>query len=152
MTDDGGAQGRDRPRPKFAFSVDLGDGRPQGFAEVSGLESDANPIEYRHSDGKVFSAIKLPVLRSVGNVTLKKGVLAKESIFWDWLAATRRNSIRRRTVAISLLDEAGAPKMRWTLTNAFPVKVAGTDPKPDSEEVAVETVEIACESMAVEAA
>jgi hypothetical protein len=32
-------QGTTLPLPKFYFSIDLGDGKEQGFAEVSGLEA-----------------------------------------------------------------------------------------------------------------
>ena len=83
MADDGSAQGTTWPLPKFYFNIDLGDGKTQGFSEISGLESEVKPIEYRHGDSKVFSPIKMPGLRSVGNVTLKKGIFTKDSIFWD---------------------------------------------------------------------
>lgn len=152
MVDGGGARGADREVPKFFFSVDLGDGRPLGFAEVGGLESDVKPIEYRHGDSKVFSSIKMPGLRSVGNVTLKKGVVGKDSVLWDWLAETKLDIVKRRTVTIDLLDELGAAKMSWTLTNAWPIKVSRTDPKSDAQEVAVETLEIAYETITVKAA
>jgi phage tail-like protein len=152
MADDGSAQGATWPLPKFYFNIDLGDGKKQGFSEISGLESEIKPIEYRHGDSAVFSPIKMPGLRSVGNVTLKKGVFTKDSIFWDWFNQTQLNIIKRMTVIINLLDEKAAPKMTWTLTNAWPTKVTGTDLKSDSSEVAIETIEIAYETLAVKAA
>ena len=152
MADDGTAQGTTWPLPKFYFNIDLGDGKTQGFSEISGLESEVKPIEYRHGDSKVFSPIKMPGLRSVGNVTLKKGIFAKDSIFWDWFNQTQLNIIKRMTVVINLLDEKAAPKMTWTLTNAWPTKVTGTDLKSDSSEVAIESLEIAYETLTVKAA
>ncbi|HEX9932688.1 MAG TPA: phage tail protein [Allosphingosinicella sp.] len=152
MADDGSAQGATWPLPKFFFSIDLGDGKLQGFSEVSGLESDVKPIEYRHGDSPVFSPIKMPGLRSVGVVTLKKGVFAKDSVFWDWFNEAQLKIIKRRTVVISLLDENATPKMTWTLTKAWPTKITGTDLKSDCDEVAIETLEIAYESLAVKAA
>lgn len=151
MGDDGSAQGAAWPLPKFYFSIDLGDGRPQGFSEVSGLESEVKPIEYRHGDSPVFYPIKMPGLGRVHNVTLKKGVFPKDSIFWDWFNQAQLKVIKRRTVVISLLDEKAEPKMIWTLTNAWPTKVTGTDLKSDSGEVAVESLEIAYETLAVKA-
>jgi phage tail-like protein len=56
------------------------------------------------------------------------------------------------TVVINLLDEKAAPKMTWTLTNAFPSKVTGTDMKSDSSEVAIETIEITYETLTIKAA
>jgi phage tail-like protein len=152
MADDGSTQDSNWPLPKFYFNIDLGDGKPQGFSEVSGLESEVKPIEYRHGDSKVFSPIKMPGLRSVGNVTLKKGTFTKDSVFWDWFNQSQLNTIKRQTVIINLLDETAAPKMTWTLTNAWPTKMTGTDMKSDSSEVAIETLEIAYETLSVKAA
>jgi phage tail-like protein len=150
--DDGSKQGTTWPLPKFYFNIDLGDGKKQGFSEISGLETDIKPIEYRHGDSPVWAPIKMPGLRNVGNVTLKKGVFTKDSAFWDWFAESKLNIIKRRTVVINLLDENAAPKMTWTLTNAWPLKVSGTDMKSDSNEVAIESVELAYETLAVKAA
>ena len=152
MADDGSAQGTTWPLPKFYFNIDLGDGKTQGFSEVSGLESEVKPIEYRHGDSNVFSPIKMPGLRSVGNVTLKKGIFTKDSIFWDWFNQAQLNIIKRMTVVINLLDDKAAPNMTWTLTNAWPTKVTGTDIKSDSSEVAIESLEIAYETLTVKAA
>jgi phage tail-like protein len=152
MPDDGSKQGTTWPLPKFYFNIDLGDGKKLGFSEITGLESDIKPIEYRHGDSPVFSPIKMPGLRSVGNVTLKKGVFTKDSIFWDWFDQSKLNIIKRKTVVISLLDEAATPKMTWTLTNAWPTKMSGTDLKSDSNEVAIESLELAYETLAVKAA
>ena len=59
------------------------------------------------------------------------------------------NTIKREAVKIELLDEAGKPTMSWTLDNAFPVKVSGTDFKAEGNEVAVESIEIAYEKLSV---
>ena len=42
--------------------------------------------------------------------------------------------------------------MTWTLNNAWPTKVTGTDLKSDGNEVAVESIEIAFETLEVKAA
>ena len=59
------------------------------------------------------------------------------------------NTIKRSTVVISLLDEAGKPTMIWTLTNAWPTKITGTDLKSDGNEVAVESIELAHEKLSI---
>ena len=41
------------------------------------------------------------------------------------------------------------PRMIWTLNNAFPTKLTGTDMKSDGNEVAVESIEIAYETLKV---
>jgi phage tail-like protein len=136
------------PLPKFYFQVKLGD-KEVPFQEVSGLDIEAQIVEYRHGNSKEFSTIKMPGIKKTGNVTLKKGVFVKDNGFWDWFNKIKMNTIERQTVVISLLDEAGAPTMVWTLNNAWPTKITGTDMKSDGNEVAVETIEIAHEGLTI---
>jgi phage tail-like protein len=136
------------PLPKFYFQVKLGD-KEVPFQEVSGLDIEAQIIEYRHGNSKEFSTIKMPGIKKTGNVTLKKGVFVKDNGFWDWFNKIKMNTIERQTVVISLLDEAGKPTMVWTLNNAWPTKITGTDMKSDGNEVAVETIEIAHEGLTI---
>ena len=56
----------------------------------------------------------------------------------------------RLSVTISLLDEARKPTMIWTLTNAWPTKICGTDLKSDGNEVAIESIEVAHEGLKIE--
>lgn len=39
--------------------------------------------------------------------------------------------------------------MVWTLTNAWPTKITGTDLKADANEVAIENIEIAHEGLTI---
>jgi phage tail-like protein len=141
------------PLPKFYFSVQLGDDKDVTFQEVTGLQTENKVIEYRHGNSPNFSTIKMPGLNSVGNVTLKKGIFAKDAKFFAWFQEIKkRESFKRRVVVINLLDEGGNPKMTWTLNNAWPAKVTGTDLKSDGNDVAVESIEIAFETLVVTAA
>lgn len=137
------------PLPKFYFSVTLGDDDAVSFQEVEGLESETEVIEYRHGNNPIFAPIKMPGLKKVGNVTMRKGIFVSDSKFWDWYGQIEMNTIERRTVVVNLLDQDGSPKMVWTLNNAFPTKVTGTDLKSEGNEVAVESVEIAYETLSV---
>ncbi len=149
MADDGSAQSTTVwPLPKFYFQVKWGD-QEMSFQEVSGLDIEAQPIEYRHGDSKEFIVIKMPGIKKTGNVTMKKGVFKSDNKFWDWFNGIKMNTIKRVPVTISLLDEGGAPTMVWTLANAWPTKITGTDLKSDGNEVAVETIEIAHEGLTI---
>ena len=150
MADDGSEQSTTVwPLPKFYFQVKWGD-QEMSFQEVSGLDMEAQPIEYRHGDSKVFSVIKMPGIKKTGNVTMKKGVFKSDNKFWVWFSDIKMNIIKRVPVTISLLDEGGAPAMIWTLANAWPTKITGTDLKSDGNEVAVESIEIAHEGLKIE--
>ncbi|WP_340198813.1 phage tail protein [Ascidiimonas sp. W6] len=147
---DGSAQGNVWPLPKFYFKVSLGSqDNTVSFQEVSGLETETQAIEYRHGDSKQFSTIKMPGISKSGNVTLKKGIFVKDNNFWKWYDAIKMNIIKRETVTIQLLDEKGAATMTWTLANAWPTKISGTDLKSDANEVAVETLELAHEGLTI---
>ncbi len=144
----GEAQDTVWPLPKFYFRVSVAD-QEVSFQEVSGLDIEAQVIEYRHGNSPEFSTIKMPGIKKSSNITLKKGVFKGDNTFWDWFNAIKMNTIERKTVVISLLDEEGNPTMTWTLNNAWPTKVTGTDLKSDGNEVAVETLEVAHEGITI---
>ncbi len=149
MADDGSAQSRTAwPIPKFRFEVLWGDA-VMSFQEVSGLDVESQPLEYRHGDSPSFSTVKMPGLKKFGDITMKKGVFKSDNKFWDWFNEIKMNTIKRTPVTIRLLDEAGAPAMVWTLANAWPTKVTGTDLKAAGNEVAVESIEIAHEGLTI---
>jgi phage tail-like protein len=139
------------PLPKFYFTVTGLPGGPVSFQEVSGLESETRPIEYRHGDSPVFAPIKMPGLGKFGNVTLRKGIFPNDAAIWGWFKQIAMNTVARSTIVVNLLDEAGAPTMSWTLNNAFPTKITGTDLKSEGNEVAIESVEIAFETLVISA-
>jgi phage tail-like protein len=117
------------------------------FQQVSGLNVQAQPIEYGHGDNSSFSALKMPGGRKYGTVILKKGVFVADNALWDWFSLNKTNAAQRTTVTVSLLDEAGLPKIVWTLANAWPTKITGTDRQSTGNEVAVETIELAHEGI-----
>jgi len=145
----GEAQNNIWPLPKFYFSVDIDTQKNLAFQEVSGLETETQAIEYRASNSKQFSTIKMPGIAKFGNVTLKKGIFVKDNNFWAWYSQIKMNTIKRITVVIKLLDESGNPTMTWTLQNAWPTKIQGTDLKSDGNEVAIETIEIVHEGIVI---
>ncbi len=145
----GEVQDHNWPLPKFYFSVDWGDQKDIAFQEVSGLDTEAQPVEYRHGNSPKFSTIKMPGITKSSNVTMKRGTFVNDNGFWDWYAKIKMNTIERIPVTIKLLDESGAPTMTWVLENAWPTKITGTDLKSDGNEVAVETIEIAHEGLTI---
>ncbi len=138
------------PLPKFHFKVTLGDIGEIAFQEVSGLDTEVDIIEYRAGDSKGFSKIKMPGLKKSSAITLKKGMFSADTKLYDWINQVQMNTIKRETVTIQLLDEAHAPLFIWTLSNAFPMKVSGTDFIAQNSEVAIEELVIAHEGLTIE--
>ena len=148
MADDGSAQSQATwPLVRFQFRV-VYDNMEFIFQEVKGLSAETQVIEYRHNNSKVFDTIKMPGIQKLGNVTLKKGIFKGDDDLWKNFNAIK-NTAKKTTVVISLLDESNAVAMSWNLSNAFPTKITATDMKADSNEVAIETMEIAHEGLTI---
>jgi len=137
------------PMVKFQFSVKIGD-MEAVFQEVTGLNAEMQEIEYRKGNSQEFSVVKMPGIKKFGNVTLKKGVFKADKDFWAFYEAVKMNTVERRTITISLLDETNKVAMSWILANAFPGKISSTDMNAEGNEVAVETMEFAHEGLKIE--
>jgi phage tail-like protein len=148
MTDYGSEQSSTWPLPKFYFRVDIGDQKNISFQEVTGLDTETQMTEYRGANDPAFSTVKRPGIKKTGNVT-RKGILTKDDGFVKWYDQIRSNTIKTMPVIIRLCDERGNPTMVWTLTNARPTKILGTDLKTDEKQVALETLEVAHEGFTI---
>lgn len=140
------------PVPKFHFKATIGDKGEIAFQEVSGLDTEYDIIEYRAGNSVDFSTVKMPGLRKGSDVTLKKGMFKDDTALYDYFNETKMNTIARQTVTIQLLDEEHNPMFTWTLKNAFPMKVSGTDLNAQNSEIAVEEIVLAHEGMSFEKA
>lgn len=137
------------PLPKFHFQVEWG-GTKLGFSEVSGLDVETEVIEYRDGIMPEYGKIKMPGMQKYGNLTLKRGIFQSDNEFYEWWNTVKLNTIERRDITISLLNEEHEPVMTWKIKNAWPVKVQSTDLKADGSEVAIETLELAHEGLTME--
>ncbi|WP_276363709.1 phage tail protein [Daejeonella sp. H1SJ63] len=134
------------PLPKFHFLVQWG-GKRIGFSEVTGLDIQIEPIEYREGSSPQYSKIKMPGMQKSSNITLKRGTVAGDKEFYTWIKTVNLNTIERRDLTISLLNENHEPVISWKVMNAFPIKVQASDLKADGNEVAIETIELAHEGL-----
>lgn len=137
------------PMPTFHFIVNWG-GVNVGFSEVTGLNIENQVIEYRDGATLEFSVRKMPGLQKFGNITLKRGIMKSDNQYYEWLNTIKMNTIERRDITISLLDENHAPVFTWRAKNAFPAKLEGASLKASGNEVAIESIEVAHEGLVVE--
>lgn len=139
------------PLPVFHFQVEWG-GENLGFSEVGGLTMETQPIEYRDGLSPQYSSIKMSGIPKYSNITLKRGIIAQDGEFFNWINQTALNKPERRDIVISLLNEEHSPVMTWKVKNAWPVKLEGPGLKATGNEVAIESLELAHEGLTVEAA
>jgi len=143
------------PMTTLHFEVHWGD--PQNtssFSEVSGLTMEAEVVEYRGGADVQLSTRKQPGLRKFSNVTLKRGIAPAEASngLFDWYNTIATGSVTRRSVTVSLLNEERQPVMTWKIKEAWPVKLEGPGLKSTGTDVAIESVEFACEGIEIEVA
>ncbi|MDQ6763557.1 MAG: phage tail protein [Bacteroidota bacterium] len=137
------------PIPKFHFQVEWG-GSKIGFTEVTGLDITTEVIEYRDGASPEYSKIKMPGQRKFSNITLKRGSFKGDNQFYTWFNTVSLNTIERRDLIISLLNENHEPVVVWKVKNAWPAKITPTDLKADGSEVAIETLELAHEGLTIQ--
>ena len=137
------------PLPGYHFKVEWG-GTRLGFSEVSGLDIEIQVIEYREGIDPGYAAMKMPGIPKYSNIVLKRGIVANDNEFFDWLNTIKLNQVDRRDIVISLLNENHEPVMVWKARNAFPVKLEGPVLKATGNEVAIETLEVAHEGLTIE--
>lgn len=140
------------PLPKFHFKVTLGSKGEIAFQEVSGLDTEVDIIEYRAGNSKDFGKIKMPGLKKNSDITMKKGMFVKDDALFKWITEIKMNTIERQNVTIQLLDEEHKVLFTWSLKNAFPMKVTGTDFNAQNSETAIEELVLAHEGLTMEAA
>ncbi|RPI19313.1 MAG: phage tail protein [Ignavibacteriae bacterium] len=137
------------PLSKFHFQVEWGGSRI-GFTEVTGLDITTEVIEYRDGVSPEYSKIKMPGQRKFSNITLKRGTFQSDNQFYQWFNTVNLNTIERRDIIISLLNENHEPVIVWKIKNAWPTKITPTDLKADGNEVAIETLELAHEGITIQ--
>ena len=137
------------PLPKFHFQVDWG-GTKIGFTEVAGLEVTTEKIEYRDGASPEFTKIRMPGMQTYGDLTLKRGIFAADNEFYAWWNTVSLNTIERRDITISLLNENHEPVVVWKVKNAWPTKVTSTDLNASSQDVAIETLVLTHEGLTME--
>lgn len=136
------------PYSNFNFVVEFDGSEIAAFTEVSGLDSENTPIEYREGADATASMRKLPGAEKYSLVLLKRGIAGSLAL-WDWRKEVRDGGSTFppfRTVTIKLLDEThnrNAPAMTWTLTNAWPTKLTGPSLAAKGNDFAVEQLDLA---------
>lgn len=139
------------PLPAYHFAVEWGGART-GFSEVSGLNIMVDVTELRDGSDPNKAARKMPGLHHFGNVVFKREIIKGDNDFFKWMSTINLNTVERRDVTITLLDESHQPVITWRIKNAFPVKLTGPVLVANANCVAMEELELAHEGISVEMA
>ncbi len=141
---------RDDPYRNFNFLVDLGTGEPVPFEEVLLPEASVAVVEYREGGSKDNAARKLPGRPRFGNAILRRGFVGDLALY-AWWNEIRNGGQDFRMVRIELQSEdRSAVVAAWLLRRAWPVRIAYGALRGLGQEVLVETLELACDSVELE--
>src|SRR5580704_11107668 len=138
---------RSDPYPAFNYLIEISGVTAGGFSEVSGLDAEVQPIDYRNGD-EDFVPRKLPGIKKFPNIVLKRGIIGNLDLF-KWLNTAMTGDVSRQNGAIILRDEQRNEVMRWKFTRGWACKLSGPALKGDGNAIAVESLEIAHESLEI---
>ena len=151
------------PLTKMNFIVTVGSSttaHKAAFSEITGIEATVDVIEFRQGNSENLSPLKIPGLVKHGNVTMKFGYTLGNG-FKDWInkcVSSQRDGLDRADVTIELvdimtkasptvIDTSAAGTHTWILKNAWVTKYVAPDLNAMQSEVAIESVEIAYETL-----
>lgn len=80
--------------------------------------------------------------QQTGNLILGKGMLTFGTDLYKWLCSVKPQTIDRRTISITLHNEAHEKVATWQVQSVFPVKVMGLQLKSSGHEVVIELIEV----------
>jgi conserved hypothetical phage tail region protein len=133
------------PYRGFNFLVEIDGITQAGFQEVSGLDASTDPVDYREGNDPNHVR-KLTGLNKYSAITLKRGITDSDEL-WKWRQSVIDGKTERKNGSLILLDEAGAEKLRWNFSKAWPSKWTGPSFNATSTAVAIETLEITHEEV-----
>jgi phage tail-like protein len=137
---------RQDPYRNFYFKVEIDGIQQAGFTDCSGIGSTTDPIEYREG-GMTKSVIKLPGITKFNNLTLKWGMSVSRDLY-DWYNDIVGGKITRKHGSVVIYDIDGVTeRVRWNFYNAWPTKWEGPALTGKGNDVAIETLELAVETI-----
>jgi phage tail-like protein len=127
---------------------DDGNAVKAGCSEVSGLETEVTPIEYRNGNEDI-TVRKVPGLKKFTNITLKRGMTG-DVAFWNWIRTAMKGQVQRAQGSIVMQDENQQEVLRWNFTRGWPCKFTGPGYNAANNETAFETIEICHEGLSMD--
>ncbi len=137
------------PHTKNHFRVEWG-GTNVGFMEVSGLAIELDVVPYREGSSPENTITIMPGQKQYSPIVLKRGIFKSDNEFYVWINTARFNTVERRDVTISLLNENHEPVVVWKVKNAFPSKLEYSPLQAHGSEVAIESLTLVHEGLSVE--
>lgn len=129
------------PLPVYNYKVSIG-GVDFAFSEVNGLAVQYEPITYKHGlSWKEGPEIMLGMKQSI-RITMKKGLVKKGDVLHKWIETVKLTTAEKKDLLIRLCDEVGNPVISWQVLSAIPLKLTMPTLDANSNDVAIESLEV----------
>jgi phage tail-like protein len=138
---------RKDPLRNFKYRLEIGGITQASFSDVAIGETTTDAVDYR--EGTDPSHVrKLSGLTKYGNITLKWGVTDSLELFnWHKQIVAGQIQSNRKQVAIVVMDESGADKARFVVSEAWPAKYDPSDLSGKGNEVFIELLDLVNEGI-----
>jgi phage tail-like protein len=145
------------PLPVYNYRVEIA-GVAIAFSQVSGLHIGHETTTYKESNTdqrapgpRVFH---MPSQATATNITLKKGLVRSQSVatLYKWIASIQANQVEKKDIYVRLCDENGDAVISWKVINAFPTKLDAPSFDANSNDAAIESMELRADGITVEEA
>lgn len=152
------------PLPVYNYRVTIlssgglgGDQSVISCSEVQGLKMEVETVAYQDGLSFLSGEQVLPGRRQGVRLSIRKGVTRSGKFLSDWmgsvyplLRSTDPQQPLKRDILIDLCDEAGQALIRWMVGGAMPVSLLAPTFSADSNETAVEQLELVAHELSVE--
>ena len=137
---------RDDPLRNFRFRLEIDQVTQGYFSEVT-IGDTPDPIDYREGTDPTHVR-NLSGLTKYGNISLKWGVTDSVELYeWRKAVLAAGATDNRKTVKIVVIDEAGADKASFLVSEAWPTKYDPSDLNAKGNEVFIELLELVNEGI-----
>ncbi len=145
------------PLPVYNYKVEIA-GAFVAFSEVSGLDVSYETTTYKesHTESGIPGPriLHMPAQINPVNITFKKGLVKGVSVpvLYGWISTMQINQIEKKDIYVRLCDEKGDAVVSWKVLNAFPTKLEAPGFTADSNDVAIESMELMADRVLIEEA
>ena len=143
------------PLPVYNYRVEIGSDAV-AFSEVSGLSISYETKTYKESPVESGApgprVMNMPMQGTPAKVTLKKGLVRGSSVstFFNWINSIQINQVDKKDIYVRLCDEKGDAVISWKVINTFPTKLDAPTFDANSNDVAIESLELMGDGIFIE--
>ena len=145
------------PLPVYNYIVEIA-GTAVAFSEVLGLDISYEDHTYKESPTESGApgprVMRMPMQSKPVHVTLRKGVVKAVSVpaLYDWISTIQTNQVEKKDIFVRLCDEQGSTMISWKVINAFPTRLEAPTFTAESNEVAIESLDLIADGVQIEEA